>query len=169
MEKQYLPAEEQEAERNSQFQTKSALSNSNSAPFEPSKLEGKFTFSKSERLTSEVVIDKLFKEGKAVNMGSFALLYLPHTLPGPFPAQITFAVSKRNFRHAHERNRVKRLMRECWRQHKLDLYKILYQQQLQLAVCVMYRGKLLPGYEDVQTAVAKLVEKLMAKVSQTAI
>jgi len=155
----YLPAEEQEAEKNLLFLTKNALNNSNNS-FDAARLKGKNTFSKDERLTNVTVIDKIFSEGKAVNIGSFALLYFPQQLRTPFPAQVTFAVAKRNFKHAHDRNRIKRLMRECWRKEKFNLYEKLHQKNVQYAICLMYRGKIIPDYASTEAAVKKLLERL---------
>ncbi len=155
----YLPAEEQEAEKNLLFLTKNALNNSSTA-FDAARLKGKSTFSKNERLTNVAVIDKIFLEGKTVNADGFALLYFPCSLSSPFPAQVTFAVAKRNFKHAHDRNRIKRLMRECWRKEKLNLYENLQKKNLQFAVCLMYRGKKIPDFATTAAAIKKLIVRL---------
>jgi ribonuclease P protein component len=162
MAEHYLPAEEQEAEKNLRFQTKNVLNNSGSL-FDAARLKGKNTFSKDERLTNVTVIDKIFSEGKSVNIGGFALLYFPQLQPALFPAQVTFAVAKRNFKHAHDRNRIKRLMRECWRKEKFNLYENLQQKNLQYAICLMYRGKTIPDFASTEAAIKKLVERLSNK------
>jgi len=155
-----LPAEEQGAEKNLQYQTRRDLSSLNSA-FDVEKLSG-FTLGKFERLKSSVLIDKLFKEGKAVKLHGFTLLYLYHPLSSFYPAQATFTASKRNFRHAHDRNSVKRLLREAYRQLKPEFYKFLAAQSQQIAVCIIYNGREVPTLAEVQRNLEKAIKKIPA-------
>jgi ribonuclease P protein component len=143
-----LPAEEQGAEKNLPYQTRRDL-NSLGAAFDVERHSG-FTLGKAERLKSSVLIDKLFKEGKAVKLHGFTLLYLYHPLPVIFPAQAAFTVSKRNFRNANERNRIKRLLREAYRTMKPDFYQRIAGQNKQLALCIIYNGREIPALADVK-------------------
>ncbi|MBC3539151.1 ribonuclease P protein component [Rufibacter sediminis] len=78
-----------------------------------------YRFPKEERLRSKKLIEQLFREGSSFN--SYPLRFVALHLPGPaaeFPVQVLVSVSKRNFKKAVDRNRLKRQMREAYRLHK---------------------------------------------------
>ncbi|MBO4800640.1 MAG: ribonuclease P protein component [Bacteroidaceae bacterium] len=72
-----------------------------------------FSFDKSQRLCSRKAIEALFASGnRAISAFPLRVIYRPaHT------QQVLCSVSKRHFRHAVDRNRAKRQMREAWRLH----------------------------------------------------
>lgn len=59
-------------------------------------------------------------------------------LPTGSNAQVLIATSKKRFHHATDRNRVKRLTRECYRLHKPVLYSFLESHGLSLIVAISY-------------------------------
>ncbi|WP_207436285.1 ribonuclease P protein component [Sabulibacter ruber] len=75
-------------------------------------------FPKEERLRSKKLIDQLFREGSSFNLYPlrFVALHVPE--PSDVPVQVLVSVSKRNFKKAVDRNRIKRQMREAYRLHK---------------------------------------------------
>lgn len=150
MEEKFLHAEEQGAEKSSQFQTNRDLNNpiSKTLPaFDLNKLKGRNTFCRNERLRSQKIIEQLFKEGKSVSRNGFTLVYSVRVLNSTYPAQAGFAVPKKFFKRAVDRNRIKRLMREAYRTNKFALYEKLVKQQQQLAMMWVYKGKEVPEYE----------------------
>ncbi len=117
-----------------------------------------FSFQKGERLCSKKVIDRLFSEGESFLVYPLKVVYLYTKLPGQFSVQAGFSVSKKNFKRAVHRNRIKRLMREAYRLHK----HILYAQQTgtQLAVFYIYVGKEILSYHKVEQAVVKAIQQI---------
>lgn len=74
------------------------------------------TFRKSERLCSKKVIDALFAGGNK-SFSAFPLRVVYMERPEPV-SQVLVSVSKRHFKHAVDRNRVKRQIREAYRLNK---------------------------------------------------
>ena len=71
--------------------------------------------------------------------------------------QLAVMVPKRRFRHAVDRNRIKRLMRECYRQNKSLL---TLPQEHSCQMCWIYVAHEMPTFDDVQKAVTTLFREL---------
>ena len=80
------------------------------------------TLEKEERLSSRKSIEQLFVGGSAHSLSSFPLraVYRPLTEATPLTPHVRLLVSvpKRYFKHAVDRNRVKRQVREAYRRNK---------------------------------------------------
>ncbi|MGB1242030.1 MAG: ribonuclease P protein component [Chitinophagales bacterium] len=86
----------------------------------------RFTFNKAERLKSTKIIDQLFdkRKSKSKVIYPFRIVWLETPLPTPFPVQFMVSVPKRFIPKAHNRNLIKRQVREAYRQNKHRLYPI---------------------------------------------
>lgn len=108
------------------------------------------TFGKAERLGSEKHIASLFEAGHRFLCGSFSVVYLQTTLPETVPVQLLISVPKRNFPHAVDRNRIKRLIREAYRMNKHPLYAFLRLNNIQLAVAFVYTSKKITSFNHIE-------------------
>jgi len=77
---------------------------------------------KKNSLKSTKVIDKLFIEGKSIIAYPVRLVYL-QVAELPHKYEVSFSVPKKKFKLAVSRNRIKRLMRESFRQQQHKLKK----------------------------------------------
>lgn len=82
-----------------------------------------FTLGKAERINSKKQVDRLFRGGGSRAMSAFPIRMVYATQersPECREPQVQMMVSvpKRHFKRAVKRNRVKRQMREAYRQHK---------------------------------------------------
>lgn len=101
-----------------------------------------FTFSRPEKLKSQIIIQQLFSSGKSQLAFPFRMVWTENTNPqSPAQVQVSVSVSTRNFKHAVDRNRIKRQMRECYRLNKQLLIDFLPPQHPQLAIMFIFVGK----------------------------
>ena len=79
------------------------------------------TFKKKERIVSNLLIETLFGKGHSQSLSAYPLravyIQTEHS-EGCAPVQILISVPKKRFKHAVDRNRVKRQIREAYRHHK---------------------------------------------------
>lgn len=75
-------------------------------------------FPKSQRLCSKYLIDKLFEPGNSWSFSAFPLRLVMYTIEEEGENELLISVPKRHFRHAVDRNRVKRQVREAYRNNK---------------------------------------------------
>lgn len=75
-----------------------------------------------------------------------------------FPAQVLFVVPKRNFKKAHDRNLIRRRMREIYRLNKPMLYAGLGPHQVLLAF--VYFSKKTETFESLKKSMLDLMKSL---------
>jgi ribonuclease P protein component len=119
------------------------------------------TFDKSERLCSRSIITELFEEGNIFYNSVFKVVWSASPKTLPFPAQVAFSVSKRNFRHAVSRNLIKRRMRETYRKNKHLLYTHLDSLNTQLVFVIIMKSNEIPDYSTTEKAMADVISKLI--------
>lgn len=96
------------------------------------------TLCKAERLNSKILIEKMFAGGsKSFSIFPLRVVYMP-VENQDVQASILLSVSKKRFKRAVKRNRVKRQLREAYRMHKHQLLQILTDKQQQLAIAFIY-------------------------------
>ena len=115
------------------------------------------TFNKRERIVSRKLIEQLFSKGSSLRI----VVMETARVANDVPIQVLVSVSKRHFKHAVDRNRVKRQVREAYRHHKQILTEKVQQEQT-LAIAFIWLADEL--YES--ATVEKSVRKLLGKVAE---
>ena len=77
-----------------------------------------FGLSKKERLKSRTQIEFLFEKGRTITVFPIRMNFLFLEAEKPHQAVIGVTASKRYFKKAVDRNRIKRLLREAYRLQK---------------------------------------------------
>ena len=124
-------------------------------------LSGRFSLGQKERLKSSKSIEHLFSEGKAISAYPLRLVFVSKP-NSTVPMQCAFSVSKRHFKKAVDRNRIKRLLRESYRKIKPTLYQYLSQPYMGM---ILFNGKEIPSQENTDKSVAILLDKWLKSLS----
>lgn len=80
------------------------------------------------------------------------------------PAQVLISTSKKKFHHAVDRNRVKRLTRECYRLHKPQLYQLLADRDIKMVLSINYIHNAIMDYAVLYHKFDKVVAHLTADI-----
>lgn len=125
------------------------------------------TFRKEERICSKLLINKLFNGGQSRSLTSFPLrvVYLKQELAAAQqePVQLLISVPKRCLKHAVDRNRVKRQVREAYRHHRhLLTDRLATQPHTSIALALIW----LDNHIAPTTIVEKRVRNILQRVSE---
>ena len=122
------------------------------------------TLRKPERLNRKKIIEKMFAGGsRSFSVFPLRVVYLSvEELESP--ASILVSVSKRRFKRAVKRNRVKRQIREAYRMNKHELLRVLEEKQCRLAIAFIYLSDQLVESSVIEnrmkTALARIAESV---------
>jgi ribonuclease P protein component len=122
------------------------------------------TLCRAERLSLQKRIDELMAKGQPLKLPGMTLIYCQMELPTVFPAQVMFSAPKRNYKKSHDRNRIKRLMREGYRKQKHIVYSFLEKHQAQCALFFIFTGKQLPDQAYVHGKIFGLIKRFTETV-----
>lgn len=126
-----------------------------------------FTFKKEERLCSRQLIDRLYAEGHRLMAFPYSVQWMTLESGEPLshPAtQVMIVAPKRKFHHAVDRNRVRRLTRECYRLRKHTLYDFLQQHGLTLVFSMVYIHNEIMSYDQLGHKMDKLLAALQKDI-----
>ncbi len=119
----------------------------------------KLTYNKHEKLKSKKGIEQLFSEGKSISAYPLRLVYLKNSET----LKVGVSVSKRNFKKAVDRIRIKRLLREAYRLNKQQL---LDQNITGYSIMLLYMHKDMPTFNTINALTQKAFKKFIAQLNQ---
>lgn len=123
-----------------------------------------FAFGKEERLCSRRLIDRLYSDGHRLMAFPYSVQWRSESLG--VPCQVLVVAPKRKFKHAVDRNRVKRLTRECWRMRKQSLYEYLAGRDMSLTLALVYVHNEIMTCEQLGKKMDKILEALVADIEK---
>ena len=119
------------------------------------------TFSKEEKLKKKNLITELFASGKSASVFPLKMVYLENDHDSSFKIQAGVSVSKRNFKSAVDRNRIKRLMRESYRKNKYLIYN--NDDTKKHILMFIYQAKSEVSYQKMEEKMIDLIQKFLQK------
>ncbi len=129
------------------------------------------TFTKAEKLCNKNLIGKLFTKGKSFFHYPFKVVYFvvgaTDSYSGNYPVKVLFTASKRHFKKAVDRNRIKRLVREGYRKNKARLYDELNETDVKLVIGIIYTGRELPTYCETEKKIITIIHRLTVELKKT--
>jgi ribonuclease P protein component len=127
-------------------------------------MSSKFTFPSQEHLKSQKKIQQLFSTGHSCAAYPMVLVWQV-TDVGTVPVQMAVSVSKKKFKKAVDRNRIKRQMREVWRLHKHEITEQIAQQNQHCACMIIYTAKEFLPYQKIEKSMRKIIKKWSSTIA----
>lgn len=122
------------------------------------------SFPLAEHLKSKAIIDRVYAEGKSVTAyplrAVFKTLQCEENRP---QALILISVAKKRFRHAVDRNLVKRRLREAYRLNKQPFIEELEKRGKSMAIAILYIDTKHNSTAFLQNKMKKLLDNILEK------
>jgi ribonuclease P protein component len=114
------------------------------------------TYPKAEKLKSQKQIEFLFSEGKSVAVYPLRMVFVKIPDSSEHEIKIGVSASKKNFKLATQRNRIKRLLREAYRLNKSILRDEINGSYVMM---LMYQSKEEISFSELNKKTVQLFEK----------
>jgi ribonuclease P protein component len=120
----------------------------------------KNSFSKSERLSGKKCIEELFTNGESFRIYPLKITLHKHQQQNKEHVCVLISAPKHFFKNAHDRNLIKRRIREAYRINKHSLVEVCKLQQKYLSVAFQYANKKTEDYSIIEMAVIKALNRI---------
>src|SRR6056297_5743 len=118
-------------------------------------------FPKSERLYLNDDIEHLFQKGSKFRISPLKVQYQFDAQNNPVSAvELLISVPKKYHKTAVKRNRIKRLIREAWRQHKQPLFNALEENGKSLKLAIIYLSPDVPASHEMELKIILTLQRL---------
>lgn len=123
-------------------------------------MERKNTFGKEEHLCGKTTIDELYKAGESLFLYPFRTVY-QKVDKDSVPVKCLVNAPKRKFKHAVDRNRLKRLMREAYRKNKHKLFDQMEAENATMLIAFSYISDKIESQAFVEKRIIQVMDKIL--------
>ena len=124
---------------------------------------------KAFKLCSLKKIEQLFAQGQLIKAYPIRLMYiLEEQSPSEVseaPFQVLFSAPKRRFKRAHDRNYIKRLMREVLRKNKAAVIDVLQTNNKKLVFSLTFVADERPTFQLLEQKLCKALDQLIKEIN----
>lgn len=122
----------------------------------------RFTLSKEERICSKKLINELFTgNGRSMTAFPLRVVFMKRTIVDDQPrAAMLVSVPKRYFKHAVDRNRVKRQVREAFRRNKSIITQNLTDDHEAIAIAFVWLTNEKYPSSEVENRMVRLLTRI---------
>lgn len=111
-------------------------------------------------------VQRLFTEKTgSIFIYPLKLVWLEHHDAGVTQVRVLFAVPKRRFRKAHQRNRVKRILREVYRKNVHLFREHLTSKEVKMDLSLTYVGEKEIEEQEVERIFLSIAERFVSQVN----
>lgn len=121
------------------------------------------TLRKTERLHEKRAIEELVNIGRSVSIYPFRLLWVVNEGESKPAVKVVFAVPRRNFKKAVDRNLLKRRMREAYRKNKYILVGVAEAHAKHYNLMFVYTAKDKMLYKEIEAKIVVALQRLADK------
>jgi ribonuclease P protein component len=124
---------------------------------------------KAYKLCSLKKIEQLYTQGHLLKAFPLRVLFLlekqTNLDANDTSFQVLFSAPKRRFKRAHDRNYIKRLMREILRKNKSVLEQHLQAQNKKLTFSLTFVADERPNYQLLEQKLCKVIDQLIKEIN----
>lgn len=124
-----------------------------------------FGFGKAEKLKSSKSISELFAKGNSEFEFPVKLIF--QKIENSYtPNKVAFVASKKKYTKAHQRNRIKRILRETYRLNKSDFSRISISLNCSFNLIFVYVGDVNILFDKTEKAIKSLLLKVSNSIQE---
>lgn len=122
-----------------------------------------YSYGKKEKLKSQKLVEILFSEGKSLSVYPLRMVFLKTNDSENVTIKCGVSVSKRNFKNAVDRNRIKRLLRETYRLNKIKYFNNISSSY---AFMILYISKDGIDFDSLDKKMNLLLDKFLKLIAE---
>lgn len=127
---------------------------------------------KGERLYLREEIERLHDRGHSFVSYPIRIVWLAEPIATHSPSEqaqvaVMTLVAKRRFKHAVDRNRIKRMTRSAYRLHKNPLWQAALQHHCTVRLALQSVAKTMPTYPELAQAVEQAIARIVKEIDKS--